>query len=61
VGKDAQGEVSVRVGGRDSVTVMGQGLSTDVIEASVEAYLDAVNKILYQAQASKKKRVSCGV
>lgn len=42
-GKDAQGEVRVRVE-FDGQKVMGIGTSTDVIEASVRAYLNAVNK-----------------
>lgn len=46
-GKDALGEVVVRVeyGGR---TFVGRGLSTDVIEASVKAYLNAVNKVIFE-------------
>jgi 2-isopropylmalate synthase len=42
-GKDAMGEVSVSVdfGG---TTVHGRGVSTDIIEASAAAYLDAVNR-----------------
>ncbi len=42
-GKDAQGEVRVRVN-FNGQKVMGIGTSTDVIEASVRAYLNAVNK-----------------
>jgi len=43
-GKDALGEVAVRVecGGR---SYGGRGVSTDVIEASARAYMNAVNKI----------------
>lgn len=43
-GKDALGEVSVKlqIGGKE---VTGRGASTDIIEASVKAYLFAVNKI----------------
>lgn len=43
-GKDAQGEVSVKlmVQGKE---VTGRGTSTDIIEASVKAYLFAVNKV----------------
>lgn len=46
-GKDALGEVTVRVrnNGRNYI---GVGASTDIIEASVRALVDAVNKILYQ-------------
>ena len=43
-GKDAQGEVSVRIRHRDR-KVRGRGLSTDVIEAAVKAYLAAINRI----------------
>lgn len=49
VGEDAQGEVMVTVQGPDTKVVKGYGLSTDVIEASVKAYLDAVNKIFKKA------------
>ena len=43
-GMDAQGEVTVKlfVAGRE---VTGRGTSTDIIEASVRAYLFALNKI----------------
>ena len=44
-GKDAFGEVHVKiaVGNR---TVVGMGASTDVIEASVKAYINAVNRLV---------------
>jgi 2-isopropylmalate synthase len=61
VGKDAQGEVTVKVEGARGEVILGQGLSTDVIEASVKAYLDAINKILYRAQAKKKGQAAYGV
>jgi 2-isopropylmalate synthase len=43
-GTDAQGEVTVRLakGGR---IVNGQGADTDIVVASVKAYLNALNKI----------------
>ncbi len=44
-GKDALGEVSVKVA-HGSHEYSGRGASTDVIEASVKAYLVAINKIL---------------
>jgi len=44
-GKDAMGEVTVRLrAGKAEAT--GRGSSTDVIEASVKAYLNAVNRLL---------------
>ena len=62
VGKDAQGEVTVKVQDQKSgEVVLGQGVSTDVIEASVSAYLDAINKIIYRAQSSKKESKAYGV
>lgn len=44
-GMDTQGEVIVRLecGGRQ---VTGRGLSADIIEASIKAYLDGVNQLL---------------
>lgn len=43
-GKDALGHVSLTLKTKDTVT-SGRGSSTDIIEAAVRAYLDAVNKI----------------
>jgi 2-isopropylmalate synthase len=43
-GKDAQGEVTVRVNHHGKV-VRGRGVSTDVIEAAAHAYLAAINRI----------------
>ncbi len=43
-GKDAQGEVIVQVN-HHGRKVRGRGLSTDVIEAAVKAYLSAINRI----------------
>lgn len=47
-GMDAQGEVTAKlfVSGRE---VTGRGTSTDIIEASVKAYLFALNKILVRS------------
>lgn len=44
-GKDALGEVVVKLRFGDR-TVTGRGLSTDIIESSILAYLNGVNKIL---------------
>jgi len=44
-GKDALGEVSLKLTVKNK-TVSGRSSSTDIIEASVRAYLDAVNKIV---------------
>ena len=44
-GQDALGEVTVRVRSGDRVA-SGRGTSTDVLEASARAYMNAINKIL---------------
>ena len=44
-GKDAMGEVIVRVS-KDGQKFIGRGASTDVIEASILAYVNAMNRIL---------------
>ncbi len=46
-GKDAQGEVVVKLSKGDK-NVKGRGLSTDIVEASVKAYIDAINRYYYQ-------------
>jgi len=55
VGKDAQGEVTVKVEGKGGRMILGQGLSTDVMEASVKAYLDAINKIAHRPRVLTKQ------
>ena len=46
-GGDALGEALVRLS-RDGVTYTGRGLSTDIIEASIKAYLNAANKAVHR-------------
>ncbi|MFA5146156.1 MAG: 2-isopropylmalate synthase [Candidatus Omnitrophota bacterium] len=44
-GKDALGEVLVKIGSKGRV-VSGRGASTDIIEASIKAYINAANKLV---------------
>lgn len=44
-GQDALGEATVRVKNQETV-MLGRGVSTDIIEASCHAYLNAVNRLL---------------
>lgn len=44
-GADALADVSLRFESEDGVEVSGRGLSTDVVEASARAFLNAINKI----------------
>ena len=54
-GKDAVGEVSVKVD-FDGTVVSGKGSSTDVIEASARAYLNALNRLVHPT-AQKVKEI----
>jgi 2-isopropylmalate synthase len=53
-GKDAQGEVTLRMifKGRE---ILAKGSSTDIIEASIKAYLNGVNKISYKKAKYKAR------
>ncbi|HET9121907.1 MAG TPA: 2-isopropylmalate synthase [Acidiferrobacteraceae bacterium] len=48
-GTDAQGEVTVRLE-RDGRMVQGHGADTDIVVASVKAYLNALNRVLTPQQ-----------
>jgi len=47
-GRDAQGEVSVKITCEGAIA-KGYGLSTDVIEASILAYINAINNLFYES------------
>jgi 2-isopropylmalate synthase len=53
-GTDAQGEVTVRVL-KGEVIVNGHGADTDIVKASVLAYLNAINKIYHNPNLETKK------
>lgn len=53
-GEDALGEVTVRVRNGEDV-MLGKGVSTDIIEASCLAYLNAVNRLLEQQAEHGRK------
>jgi 2-isopropylmalate synthase len=44
-GMDALGEVSIKINHEDK-NIIGRGVSTDIVEASVKAYLDSINKLI---------------
>jgi len=50
-GKDALGEVATKIQIGDNV-YNGRGLSTDILEASVKSYINAINKYYYEQQLS---------
>jgi 2-isopropylmalate synthase len=45
-GKEAMGEATVRIKNDAGRTFVGRGVSTDIIEASAKAYVDAINRML---------------
>jgi 2-isopropylmalate synthase len=47
-GEDALGDARVMLKTADGGKFLGRGLSTDIIEASIKAYVNAVNKMYYQ-------------
>ena len=53
-GAEAMGEVTVRVS-ENGHNATGRGVSTDVIEASVKAYLDALNRLAVQGGIQKQR------
>jgi len=53
-GKDALGEVTVKCDFGGGRLVTGKGASTDVIDASARAYLNAVNRFRQQSRESAK-------
>jgi len=53
-GKDALGEVLVQIE-HQKETYTGRAATTDVVEASAKAYLNAVNQLLYSQRNAKRK------
>ena len=54
-GKDALGEVTIKCDFGGGHLVTGKGASTDVIEASARAYLNAVNRVLHTPSSAPKE------
>jgi 2-isopropylmalate synthase len=55
-GKDALGEVTLKANFGDAKLVPGKGASTDIIEASARAYLNAVNRFLSKSESRSSKK-----
>jgi 2-isopropylmalate synthase len=58
-GKDALGEASVKIAHKKDM-VIGRGTSTDVIEASVLAYVNAMNRLSIRKKKQKTKGKKAG-
>lgn len=47
--KDALGEVNIKVGYKNKV-YSGRAISTDIVESSVKAYINAINRLVYREE-----------
>jgi len=56
-GAEAMGEVTVRLSD-DTQHSTGHGASTDIIEASVKAYLDALNRLAFHVGIQKQREAA---
>lgn len=54
-GKDALGEVHVVLNQGD-YSVQGRGVSTDILEASARAYVDAINRLIEKRKSPARSR-----
>ncbi len=57
-GKEAMGEATVRIKDANRRTYIGRGVSTDIVEASAKAYLDAINRMTACAGACKGEKAA---
>jgi 2-isopropylmalate synthase len=58
-GEDALGEVSLTVAfGKERDMISAKGASTDIVEASAKAYLNALNTYLFAVATTQKKRAA---
>ncbi len=55
-GKDAIGEVTAKIKCGDRVYI-GRGISTDIIEASAKAYINALNKLVFEVGEESLERI----
>jgi len=55
-GKEALGEAMVKIT-EDGRTFIGRGISTDIIEASAKAYVDAINRMVAKKDTDEKPKV----
>ncbi len=55
-GKEALGEATVKITENDQ-TYIGRGISTDIIEASAKAYIDAINRMVSTTKSDREPEV----
>jgi len=59
-GKDALGEVVIKIKNGGSRVYVGRGVSTDIVEASAKAYVNALNKLLGDQYAGGTEAIAAG-
>jgi 2-isopropylmalate synthase len=59
-GKEALGEANVKITD-DGRTFIGRGVSTDIIEASAKAYVDAINRMVAAKGKGQKPGIKAGL
>jgi 2-isopropylmalate synthase len=57
-GKEAIGEATVRIKNKAGKSFIGRGASTDIIEASAKAYVDAINRMVACTGKCEGEKVS---
>ena len=57
-GKEAMGEATVQIKNEAGRTFIGRGVSTDIIEASAKAYIDAINRMVASAGNNEDEKVT---
>ncbi|ARN56105.1 2-isopropylmalate synthase [Sedimentisphaera salicampi] len=57
-GKDALGEATVEILDDSGKRIIGRGASTDIIEASAKAYVDAINRLVRRQKITEMKESS---
>ncbi|OPY56887.1 MAG: 2-isopropylmalate synthase [Pelotomaculum sp. PtaU1.Bin035] len=55
-GKDALGDVTLRITTDGRKVYMGRGISTDILDASAKAYVNAVNKLVWDNRPVEDKK-----
>jgi 2-isopropylmalate synthase len=56
-GKEALGEATVKIIGDNNRRFSGRGVSTDIIEASAKAYIDAMNRMITSADMAEGEKI----
>ena len=55
-GKDALGDATVLIKDEEADASQGRGISTDVLEASLMAYVNAVNKMIHEERHTAEEK-----